>query len=97
MIRNLAIAAVTIGACGIGSLAAAQDYQYLTRQQIRAMPILERPSRPGHFYGNTVRRMNARKMQQAATNPWQMGSTYAPPQMPPMQVTSEAPYYIYGQ
>jgi hypothetical protein len=28
------------------------------RSQIRAMPILERPSRPGHIYGNTVRRLN---------------------------------------
>ncbi len=28
------------------------------RQTIRQTPILERPSRPGHFYGNTVRRLN---------------------------------------
>lgn len=28
----------------------------LSRREIRSMPILERPSRPGHFYGNTVRR-----------------------------------------
>ncbi len=28
----------------------------LTRQEIRNMPILERPNRFGHFYGNTVRR-----------------------------------------
>lgn len=28
----------------------------MTRQQIRSMPILERPNRFGHFYGNTVRR-----------------------------------------
>lgn len=28
----------------------------MTRQEIRSMPILERPNRPGHFYGNTVRR-----------------------------------------
>ncbi|MDO4571109.1 MAG: hypothetical protein Q4D38_12040 [Planctomycetia bacterium] len=27
-----------------------------TRQEIRSMPILQRPNRPGHFYGNTVRR-----------------------------------------
>lgn len=26
------------------------------RQAIRAMPIHHRPDRPGHFYGNTVRR-----------------------------------------
>jgi len=28
------------------------------RQGIRQMPLLERPNRPGHFYGNTVRRLN---------------------------------------
>jgi hypothetical protein len=26
-------------------------------QQIRQQPILERPNRPGHVYGNTVRRI----------------------------------------
>lgn len=26
-------------------------------QQIKSMPITRRPSRPGHFYGNTVRRV----------------------------------------
>jgi len=29
------------------------------REAIRNMPLLERPNRPGHFYGNTVRRLNA--------------------------------------
>jgi len=28
----------------------------MTRDEIRSMPILERPNRFGHFYGNTVRR-----------------------------------------
>ncbi len=28
----------------------------MSRKDIRATPILERPSRAGHFYGNTVRR-----------------------------------------
>lgn len=27
-----------------------------TRQEIRSMPMIARPSRPGHFIGNTVRR-----------------------------------------
>lgn len=27
-----------------------------TRHEIRSMPIVARPSRPGHFIGNTVRR-----------------------------------------
>jgi hypothetical protein len=32
----------------------------LSRTEIRAMPIHERPNRTGHFYGNTVRRRAAR-------------------------------------
>jgi hypothetical protein len=28
------------------------------RAVIRSMPMGERPNRPGHFYGNTVRRMS---------------------------------------
>lgn len=32
------------------------------RQEIKATPILERPNRPLHFYGNTARRQNARAM-----------------------------------
>ncbi len=35
----------------------------LTRQEIRELPMLERPSRTGHFYGNTVRRSYVRKHQ----------------------------------
>ena len=30
------------------------------RQVIRQTPILQRPDRPGHFYGNTVRRRHRR-------------------------------------
>jgi len=33
----------------------------LTRREIRQMPITERPSRPGHFYGNAVRRNQSRQ------------------------------------
>ncbi len=32
----------------------------LSRAEIRAMPIEKRPSRPGHFYGNAVRRRTGR-------------------------------------
>lgn len=28
------------------------------REQIRSQPLLHRPNRPGHFYGNTVRRVH---------------------------------------
>jgi hypothetical protein len=31
------------------------------REVIRNMPLLERPNRPGHFYGNTVRWLNSRR------------------------------------
>jgi hypothetical protein len=31
------------------------------RQAIRDTPLLERPNRPGHFYGNTVRRITERR------------------------------------
>ena len=31
------------------------------REAIRSMPLLERPNRPGHFYGNTVRWLNSRR------------------------------------
>ena len=33
----------------------------MSRQEIRNMPIQTRPNRPGHFYGNTVRRMTQRR------------------------------------
>lgn len=32
-----------------------------SRQTIKSMPIVARPSRPGHFYGNTVRRLHQRR------------------------------------
>ena len=43
-----------------------QRYSSKQRAAIRAMPILERPSRPGHFYGNTVRRNAASKSKQSS-------------------------------
>lgn len=35
---------------------AANSATAISRNEIRSMPITERPNRPGHFYGNTVRR-----------------------------------------
>jgi hypothetical protein len=35
------------------------------REAIREMPLLERPNRPGHFYGNTVRRIAERRANRA--------------------------------
>jgi hypothetical protein len=40
----------------------------LSRKEIRSMPILERPSRLGHFYGNTVRRNAMRSAQFTGTS-----------------------------
>lgn len=37
-----------------------------TRQQIQKTPILERPNRPLHVYGNTVRRRHHRASAKAA-------------------------------
>jgi hypothetical protein len=36
----------------------ASAYTAAQRAAIRSMPIEQRPNRPGHFYGNTVRRLN---------------------------------------
>ncbi len=33
----------------------------VSRTEIRQMPLLHRPDRPGHFYGNTVRRLHRRR------------------------------------
>ena len=68
MIRNLMIAALVASACGAVSTAWARGY---SRRNIRQMPILERPSRPGHFYGNAVRRRNSRQVAPSVQgNPW---------------------------
>ncbi len=60
MIRNLTILALVATACATTSTALARGNANLSRRDIRQMPILERPSRPGHFYGNAVRRRNSR-------------------------------------
>lgn len=36
----------------------ASAYTSAQRAAIRSMPIEQRPNRPGHVYGNTVRRLN---------------------------------------
>ena len=42
--------------------AAAQDYDFrsMSKEEIKPIPILDRHHRPGHFYGNTVRRRYSR-------------------------------------
>lgn len=39
-------------------LSARMSHQEAYREKIRAMHILDRPDRIGHFYGNTVRRLH---------------------------------------
>jgi hypothetical protein len=40
-----------------------------SRAEIRSMPITERPSRPGHFYGNAVRRSYSRQVEAPQMRP----------------------------
>ena len=57
---RILVAATLIGAAVVpapGDAASASE----TRQSIKSMPIVARPSRPGHFYGNTVRRVHQRR------------------------------------
>jgi hypothetical protein len=55
IVRYIALAAVLAAQVGVVSTASART---MTRREIRQTPITERPSRPGHFYGNAVRRNN---------------------------------------
>jgi hypothetical protein len=57
MFRSLIIA-LTFSALFLPSLAQAATARAMKRETIRQMPILERPYRIGHIYGNTVRRMS---------------------------------------
>ena len=54
-----AIAAVAVISLDLCISASARTA--MTRQEIRSMPITVRPNRPGHFYGNTVRRTVQRR------------------------------------
>lgn len=61
--RSLIVAAslaLSFGTFATPVAAPASAATNLTRAEIRAMPIHNRPSRPGHFYGNTVRRRAGR-------------------------------------
>lgn len=64
MIRCTLLAVVAAVQFFTPSMASARTN--LTRREIRQMPIMERPSRPGHFYGNTVRRSAGRSFQPVA-------------------------------
>lgn len=60
--RNVVLALLVVAPAFAAAGAGARETTTLTRKDIRQIPILERPNRPGHFYGNTVRRMNDRKV-----------------------------------
>jgi hypothetical protein len=55
MFRYLTLAALLATQFGVVSTAMARS---MTRREIKQLPMVERPSRPGHFYGNAVRRNN---------------------------------------
>ena len=52
----LSVRAATFKTAG-RQVAAAVQYRSAQRAAIRQLPLLMRPGRPGHFYGNTVRRI----------------------------------------
>jgi len=63
VLASLIVATVLCGAsCALGAGETARPpvaapYSGTARQEIRQMPLLERPNRPGHFIGNNIRRM----------------------------------------
>jgi hypothetical protein len=76
MIRTLTWALMAASLLAVGTSALARNNTNLTRSEIRSMPIEARPSRPGHFYGNAVRRKTYRAAEKGAVktlpaNAWQ--------------------------
>jgi hypothetical protein len=56
MIARILIVVVVIAASFSGvTSASAVGYTAAERAAIRSMPITQRPNRPGHVYGNSVR------------------------------------------
>ena len=61
MLRILILTLLTIGgamqfAAALSAAAVARTATSRSRAEIKSLPIEQRPNRPGHFYGNTVRR-----------------------------------------
>jgi hypothetical protein len=79
-IRFTVIALFLASQVVLASYAFARNNANLSRDQIRSMHILDRPSRPGHFYGNAVRRKHSREQSAPVrTNPasaWQGQPAY---------------------
>jgi len=55
----LGIVVLVLATISMGDVSANSRQAY--REAIRSMPLLERPNRFGHFYGNTVRRLYHRR------------------------------------
>ena len=76
MMRTLTWTLLAASLLALSTSALARNNTSLTRSEIRSMPIEARPSRPGHFYGNAVRRNYYRAAENGAVgtvpgNPWQ--------------------------
>jgi len=61
-VRWCLLAVLLIPEVGATHVASATE-RSMTRSEIRATPLLQRPYRPGHFYGNTVRRRSGQATQ----------------------------------
>jgi len=53
-----ALFALAVVAASFSAQPSQAAYSPAERAAIRSMPITQRPYRPGHFYGNTVRAVN---------------------------------------
>lgn len=53
-----ALLALVVVAAPLSAESAEASYTAAQRAAIRSMPITQRPYRPGHVYGNTVRALN---------------------------------------
>jgi hypothetical protein len=58
MFRKIALASTLVLPLVAAVQADAIGYTAADRAAIRSMPITQRPNRPGHFYGRTVRTLH---------------------------------------
>ena len=58
MFRKIALVAALVLPLVAAVQVDAAAYSASQRAGIRSMPITQRPNRPGHFYGNTVRTLH---------------------------------------